>query len=697
MSDQEVNVKFGADVAAANAGIRNVGTNVKDFANQAKDHIDTVTHTFTRLQEAMLGIAAIVAGGAMFKEMISATVEATSQVTALQKSFGMTLAEANQTRSSLNLLGLSTDEYTKMAFKLDRQLRTGNEALTKIGLTAKDLDLGQKGLMDKAIAKLGEFQEGVHRNEAAMIMFGRSGAEASKLLRLNLEGVQAKAKELEEALGLTVTEQDKTNARQYKIVINELGMAFEGIKKAIGSAVLPYLTAFGDWFVNFTPVIIKAMKDNMAAIVEGGFAAAEGFINFIVKVMGGVYNLFVLWEWIQVKLGNTSLSDAHAAIDEFDKTLGSLSQFRDKAIGVISDLKEKVMANKPFEGLELGMPGKGTKSAQGLIGSSGDGVAAAMKEVDGEIKILREGLAQKKLILDQEVAQHRISQNEKFAALQFETQKEYEAELAKLDKEKAIGGLSLAQRQVVENKILELKAKHNTEMISLDGQAIAAQTKMWQGYLSAIQSAWDSQLRGLLAGTTSFKQAMKNIFGDLIIGLIQAAEKMGIEWAAAQLGMTTASTTGAAARAAAEQAATTATLPGRIAKFTSDIMAQAALTFAGIMANLSPIMGPAAAGPAAAGQATVLAEMANIPKLDVGTPYVLKTGLAMLHKNEAVVPADVAGAWRNGDGPGVDTHVHHHWNIQANHPRDFIQQLRDVASPLSQILRTHASLNPARG
>jgi hypothetical protein len=140
----DVNVKFGADTAGANAGIKGVTDGVKNFATDAKEHIGSVTSTFGKLQEAMLGIAAIVAGGALFKEMVSATVEATGEVTKLQKSFGMTLAEANQTRSALNLLGISTDAYTQMASKLDRQLRTGSDALTKMVSPARIWTLARK-------------------------------------------------------------------------------------------------------------------------------------------------------------------------------------------------------------------------------------------------------------------------------------------------------------------------------------------------------------------------------------------------------------------------------------------------------------------------------------------------------------------------------------------------------------------------
>src|SRR5215467_11467707 len=121
-----------------------------------------------------------------------------------------------------------------MALRLDRQIRANNESLQKMGFTARDLDLAQKGLMDLAIAKLAEYKEGVDRNIAAQVLFGRGGDEAVKLVKLGLDGLTTKAQELEEAFHLTITKEDQANAREYKQTVTEIGMAFDGIKKAIG-------------------------------------------------------------------------------------------------------------------------------------------------------------------------------------------------------------------------------------------------------------------------------------------------------------------------------------------------------------------------------------------------------------------------------------------------------------------------------
>jgi hypothetical protein len=155
--------------------------------------------------------------------------------------------------------------------------------------------------------------------------------------------------------------------------------------------------------------------------------------------------------------------------------------------------------------------------------------------------------------------------------------------------------------------------------------------------------------------------------------------KMGVDvvadWAKKQLALAALSVTGenqktaaAAAGAAArtgissgEAAAQEATSFGAILK---SITASASETFAGVFGFLAPVMGPAAAGPAAAAQGSVL----SVAAFDIGAWSIPQDQLAMVHRNELVMPAAEAGAFRSmlsgqAQGGGApagagDTHVH---------------------------------------
>jgi hypothetical protein len=277
----------------------------------------------------------------------------------------------------------------------------------------------------------------------------------------------------------------------------------------------------------------------------------------------------------------------------------------------------------------------------GALGSQAEASVSPLKELNTEIKLLHLGLTEQKVVLDAQVAQFQITQDQKFALLEQETQKEYEAERALLQQEAGLDGLKLAQRVAIIGKIELLDAKHRTDMIKLDEQAIAQQQQMWNTALGTIETAFNSQLRGLLAGTTSWSQAFKNILGDVIIKFIEMCEQMVVKWLAAELAQTTASTSGAAARAAAQQTGAASGILANATNAMQAIMTDAAQTFAGVFAFLAPTMGPAAAGPAAAAQASVSAAAI----FDVGTDYVVRGGLALIHPGETIIPA------ARGSGP----------------------------------------------
>lgn len=261
-------------------------------------------------------------------------------------------------------------------------------------------------------------------------------------------------------------------------------------------------------------------------------------------------------------------------------------------------------------------------------------VRDSLSQLTEPVRLLRQALAEQKILLGAEASQFQITQQQKFALLEAETQKEYEAELALLQRKADIGGMTVAQQQEVIGRIAALEAKHRTDMLRLDEQSIAQQQQMWNSALGSVETAFNSQLRGLLAGTTTWSKASKKMLGDLIIQFIEMCETMVVKWTAAQLAQTTAATTGAAARAAAEQSASSAGVLSMVANAVKAIMTDAGQAFAGVFAFLAPTMGPAAAGPAAAAQASVSAAAI----FDVGTDYVVRGGLALIHPGETIIP-----------------------------------------------------------
>jgi hypothetical protein len=80
-----------------------------------------------------------------------------------------------------------------------------------------------------------------------------------------------------------------------------------------------------------------------------------------------------------------------------------------------------------------------------------------------------------------------------------------------------------------------------------------------------------------------------------------------------------------------------------------------------VFAFLAPVMGPAAAGPAAAAQASVSAAAV----FDVGTDYVVRGGLALIHPGETIIPAARGSGPYTGAAAGTQIHAPVSINVSA--------------------------------
>ena len=267
-------------------------------------------------------------------------------------------------------------------------------------------------------------------------------------------------------------------------------------------------------------------------------------------------------------------------------------------------------------------------------------IGTSAKDAMAGIGLLHARLGDQKTLLNAEVSQFKLTQDQKLALLEAETQSEYQAELDLLDKKRKLWGQGTQQYQSISYKMQSIQLRRDAELLRLDEQSIAAQQALWTRYLSTLTGAFNSQLRGLLEGTTNWHKATVKMLEDLTIRFIEMAEQIVVKWLAAEVAQTTATTSGAAARAAAEQSASALAF-SPASPMCSKRRAEAAQVFAGVFAFLAPTLGPAAAGPAAAAQASVLA----MPTLDAGTDYVVRGGLALIHPGETIIPA------ARGSGP----------------------------------------------
>jgi hypothetical protein len=279
--------------------------------------------------------------------------------------------------------------------------------------------------------------------------------------------------------------------------------------------------------------------------------------------------------------------------------------------------------------------------------SYSDAVRAARLAINDEVKAVENGLKQKLEIYAAEVQRHEITQQQKAALSRQAMDEEYQAEQALLQKELALSDQSLAQHQMAENRINQAERRHQEEITQLVQRSLTEQQREYESYANAVTQAFNSQLHGLIAGTTNWHTAVKSMLTDLLIKFIEWGETTVVQHVANEAAKTAATSAGVAARTGAEQAGAAASLTTQSATIIRSILSSAAEAFAGVFGFLSPIMGPLAAGPAAAAQTTVAGMAGAVASADIGMWDVPADMLALVHHNELVMPAAQASAFRD--------------------------------------------------
>lgn len=320
--------------------------------------------------------------------------------------------------------------------------------------------------------------------------------------------------------------------------------------------------------------------------------------------------------------------------------------------------------------------------AVSAIGAAAQNTAGQVGNISAQIRILQIGLNEQRTLLNADVSQFKITQDQKFAILKDELDREYVAEQKLLYQKLNAAEFYSDQWKRIQDQMSVLSAKHDADSLRLNEQSIAAQQALWTSYLSTVTGAFNSQLRGLLEGTTSWHKATIKMFEDLTIKFIEMTEQMVVKWLAAEVAQTTATTTGAAAGAAAQQSASNAGLVANAANVLKAITAEAAQVFAGVFAFLAPTMGPAAAGPAAAAQATVSAAAIY----EAGTDYVVRGGLALIHPGETIIPAARGSGPYTGGAMRAQVHAPVSINVSALDSQSVARFFNDNSSHLMRAI-----------
>jgi hypothetical protein len=318
--------------------------------------------------------------------------------------------------------------------------------------------------------------------------------------------------------------------------------------------------------------------------------------------------------------------------------------------------------------------------------------AAAVKEqiikteAAGEIAHTKAMLAQKKAAVEGELALGQISKQEELRQLASFEKQAFDIELGALnDYIKTLTAGTAAYATALKDR-QALNDSFNAQLQASNIAMAEAQSASIKAALAPVTSAIQQSVNGMIAGTTTMKQALGNIYKSILGEFVSMLAQQVAKWAAAQIAQTMAAMAGAATRVATAKVAAKATTAADRASGQSQISSAAATGAAKAyqaivgIPYVGPILAPIAASVAFVG---IEAFGSRLGSAAGGWGQVPHDQIASIHKDEMVLPADIAGPMRamtkGGAMGGGGTTV----NLQALDMRSLADALRRNPSALA--------------
>jgi hypothetical protein len=206
------------------------------------------------------------------------------------------------------------------------------------------------------------------------------------------------------------------------------------------------------------------------------------------------------------------------------------------------------------------------------------------------------------------------------------------------------------------NKIEALERQHQSKMGQLERQGAADRRATFNTWFQGITSGFQNAIMGLIKGTMTWGDAFRSILASMAEFLIQKSTEMVMQWVADRVyemifGKTTRS---------------------------ADVLGAASVYAVNAMASVAaiPMVGWAMAP--GVGAAAFAQGLAYLPSAAQGWERVPQDTMAMIHKDEQVLPAEYAQGLRDlvkGGGGAREVH-NHHYTIQAMDAQSFDTFLR---------------------
>lgn len=292
-------VSLEANIAKYTSDMGKAAAIAEQRMQQIQQSIDMAKNAIFGLTGALAGIGSFNAFTGMIDKVIQTKVELSrlsTQTGASVESLSAISAVSKMTGTDIGSVGSAMNKLQKNLASSTDESKGAAQAIAALGLNFKDFVRQSPDNQMLNVAKaMDQFSDGGGKSAAAMLLFGKSGAELLPMLE--------QLAQKNELVGKQTTQSAK-QAEEYEKSIVQLSAASEAWKRQMVEGMLPTLNAVAD-------AMVRARK-------EGGLLAS---------VMAGVQTLLT---------GDDKYKNDKALVEDTEKLLSlekSISQFKQQGYG----------------------------------------------------------------------------------------------------------------------------------------------------------------------------------------------------------------------------------------------------------------------------------------------------------------------------------------------------------------------------
>ena len=678
-SDQEVDVKFGAEIKGLLEGIKSAQEHLGTATEGMRGDIGALIESFESLGVAALGVGVLGLAFEGLRELVDFVPEAIKEVGELTETFKGLAITANMDTDAFNgylaaiqMSGGKAEDLASIVQGMARGIKANSDVLVEnLHLTDKAA-LSHMTLAEyihKVVQTMDTYKDANEKNQLMMAAFGRSGMKmAAMLVELDKnmgEGVEQGKRYSQVTEDLVEKETELTKAK------GELTIATNALKAAVAADYIEMeteLTKTKAAILGTTQSIEQLTHAKLAAqavklVNEGKIQDSGKEVKWgagaedhtfertaadwdILIQRAKDYNTAQSQEKTKTEAGKkghfTSKEDqteaaaaAKATAEAEEQAQAAIQKMRDR------DIQEAQQHQDQADQRAMEAHEKSVAEAIKLLEQEAkEKTELAKLGAQAQLNASRSVLEGQKLVLEQEVALGGINIAEEISQRKDLLAQENAIETRALQSELLNLQLTLVERTKIENQILALHAKNNLEMQKLDNQLAQNDKRI----MDQMSNGWDSYIQKGLQGTNSLVRTFEGATRQMGDSMEKALINMGLDWVKFELLKRT-----EGQKSHLEQNFLSAkTAAGNAWSSAADIPV------------VGWILAPVAAAAAFAGvMAFAEGGWDNVPSDQV----------AMIHKQEMVLPASLAEGARQtfaaaaaggggGNGGGGVVHIH---------------------------------------